>query len=1727
MAYIPKRQLIIDGTEFTANGFTSLIGFELHPSEILHTNGTPTPSNPLNILGIISSNQNIIISDGTNTTTYQISFGNLEMVTFRSYTSGYYKSENVNYLYKNNNNWYFRRKTKKIILNGSEDWTALNVYNNRHSYTMPIDNISKNSKIISTHYMTKTGGSFSSYNYSIGMTYSDSNLGIRNDDLTTLDSFKTWLNNNNVTVYYDLLEPVDEIITDTTLINQLNAIEFLQGKNIITTEPVVGFSPLGIMLDYYGYGNYYDVIYSGGSLHKLKISFNGVELADADRYCEKITRTSRVLSQDGSKRFTLDNFMSQEITLILHDIDTSIIQNQVEISIGTWLSGNGYVYVPLGVFNIQDTPTTDKNKTTIKLRDNRVKFDVPYNAKPLIDSLGGSATKKQILNDICTKSGVTNDVTTFYGENDLIGTYDSTVNGNIYVIDIAEQAGLVPIITREGHLDFVNLQSSTIHKIPLNILEKYELGNSFEIKRIVFEDGIRKYQTSSDETLDTLYLNSANPYISSQEQINNIFSALENYKIDSVKTGKIMGDPAIDPWDLIQVYGYYTDLPNGNKQFVADENTIVFETLANQTMTYTGKIISTYDTQIGIEERKENVTIKNEGTYKKIVKAEIDQLNGSLTLLAQDLEENYSTTTEMNSAIQLSAQGIEQTVSQTYETKSDATSKLGEAKTYAEGQASTAENNAKTYADGVGTSAVSTANNYTDGQLVNYSTTTQMNSAINQKADEIYIDVNKNTENINGIIHTIDETEISNPLYIENAQNSKPIEMELYGDTYQETYSGKNLFDDDISNYKYSNSNNALSQITGGVRSKFTGTTSTINRYSSMAIKNSNNLLGKTCTFSGTITPSASNTGAIKIYQIKSTGEVSGGMIADALANPTFTFPSELRSDAVGFGMLFYSNTSGTVAQNDYVDYTNIQLEVGSTATSYEKYVGGYQSPNPDFPQNIEVVTGRQNISIVGKNLFVPTLINNGTYIYLARCTATLSDGEYTLTATGADMFFGSVANPNVIYSNDKGVLYEFTSDVYQVTITNTLFTKNYVTYYDENKVSLGYISKGANKFDIQKTDKTGAKYFSLRLGYGSAVSGTSYKFKVQLERGTKKTDYEKYNGNLYEINLGKNLININDTYYKRGDYGDITINNNVISVDTTQSQSTQMIWWNILVKIGKPLTISYGNLEETTADNNNAVFYLLSDTPYTSFTNFNDFTKVNKTNRYATITPTKQYLTVALRTPLNNTSTLSNLQVEYGNSPTTYAPYKTPVELCKISTYRDYIKKSTGKNLFDKDNANILNMPVNGNALNTSENAKSLYISITGGKTYTIQKIKSSRFRVETTQILPTVGVSIDNYLANDDGITITINTSLTANYLLVYYFLNGTDTLTEQEILNSIQIEENSSATDPEPYGVGKWYVCKKVGKVTLDGTESVWAKSGTSYVIPKSSINNQYLPSGTTNYYCNYFTVVSSGSTVGTTRVGSTNLLFNYDSSGNYLNDFKTWLSTHNTIVYYILYAPTYTEITDTELINQLNEIELLTGINNITITSDDLPADMYLKYYLHTPLSETYINQVQLQSSLDITSESITASVSKETDDKLSSYATKTEVTQTSEGITARIDKISTNIDENTGDVERIKTSTGYTFDENGMSISKDDSDFSALHTNEGTFYKNNGSIVSQITKDNIINKDMVLYGKYYYGVDSDLDVENFTKDDAMFIAEMYEDGNGEVAFGHFLNQLGGN
>ena len=172
-------------------------------------------------------------------------------------------------------------------------------------------------------------------------------------------------------------------------------------------------------------------------------------------------------------------------------------------------------------------------------------------------------------------------------------------------------------------------------------------------------------------------------------------------------------------------------------------------------------------------------------------------------------------------------------------------------------------------------------------------------------------------------------------------------ELRFKGDTYQQTYTGKNLFlpipNADQGLTSTYDASSGIAAITG------TGNTSWSNAFSDQEIA----IPAGTYTFS--LNPSINlNT---RIWVFAGSTRIADAIVAPGNTYVTFSIPSAATSVRVWF-----SGTSGVT-----VNWTGrLQLESGSTATSFEPYVGGVPSPNPDYPQEIQTVTGEQTVTVTG-----------------------------------------------------------------------------------------------------------------------------------------------------------------------------------------------------------------------------------------------------------------------------------------------------------------------------------------------------------------------------------------------------------------------------------------------------------------------------------------------------------------------------------------------------------------------------------------------------------------------------------------------------------------------------------------------------------------------------------------------------------------------------------------
>ena len=582
-------------------------------------------------------------------------------------------------------------------------------------------------------------------------------------------------------------------------------------------------------------------------------------------------------------------------------------------------------------------------------------------------------------------------------------------------------------------------------------------------------------------------------------------------------------------------------------------------------------------------------------------------------------------------------------------------------------------------------------------------------------------------------------------------------------------------------------------------------------------------------------------------------------------------------------------------------------------------------TPTPDTPVEIQSVTGLQNINVCGKNLF-----------------SGYTKGIKINTSNGAEYSDNTGASSDYIPLNIVG------SNLFLIGgLPNNLF--NFVCAYNSNKTFLGRTSAGAitsrelnsNVFIGGTPQGTGdIAYIRVTIYENNSVSGVIDDIdnaQIQLEQGSTATTYEPYTGNTYEVNLGKNLLpNIATTTTKNG----ITFTKNSDGTYTVSGTATANAVFSILTE---------GDLTNPTLQTGT---YTLSGCP--SGGSGNTYKLDISVGSYNQDTGSGVTFTLSEATQINyvrilvysgqTINAVFKPMIEKGSQVTSYSPYFTPIELNKIGTYQDSIKKSTGKNLctgvrksssnndlfFDFGN-NVSQTITLSATINSQTQGNSIYLSVDGVNKGKIGEMTGTANTKQTTTITFT------------NEIYEAIQNSTTC-FLQLYRNNAGF------VIPNDGQINNGSTALPYEPYGK-VWYVEKNIGKVVLDGSETQWARWFSTPGVYSCSnliqtINNATGINCISNYYSNTYSrayVRDNLETIDKNIATNGGELIIANKSYTTLSDFKNWLSTHNTTVYTILATPTYTEITNTELIEDLETLytaKSQEGTTNISITSEDL-------------------------------------------------------------------------------------------------------------------------------------------------------------------------------------------
>lgn len=550
--------------------------------------------------------------------------------------------------------------------------------------------------------------------------------------------------------------------------------------------------------------------------------------------------------------------------------------------------------------------------------------------------------------------------------------------------------------------------------------------------------------------------------------------------------------------------------------------------------------------------------------------------------------------------------------------------------------------------------------------------------------------------------------------------------------------------------------------------------------------------------------------------------------------------------------------------------------------------------------------------------------------------------------------------------------------------------------YYDGNKkrlsgngnaVLIGNVSTDNNyywEFGGNSTSEYGqalhnAKYIKIVFAYSSSYSNGAYKIKAPMITSEKQQNFIPYVPNMPSPNYpskvecvkSKNLLkglstsNTDTTYWNNLNKNYFTpLSNGWGRWEVDNTSGTSTIFANAMVNLsaidlkpGTTYTFVVEIRNSTISENPNAYLQIITNNATGAFKTgrliaYQDINE-NKTIVFNSVTKDSfngvtrgvdTYLRLGAGTKGTVEARISLF--EYGNNTSsTYVPYNS------------IQSKIVGKNLVDykavRGSSNTIVSIIN-DGFDVKGNYAGI-VTINNLKTntdYCLQYITNNI--IGTTKyvlVFPHADTS-SSLKSFTNGTGGTFNTG--SNISIDIWFYSGVGTVGEVNFTN-IQLEEGTQATDYEPYQEkilninlqdnelcslpnnikdelvienGRAKIIKNVGKVVLNGSE-VWKRDTTNQFY---SLIIKSLVKASSVLISNYFEYSGGWRETDGIFIGETGAMGLINTKVDNVSDLITWLSTHNTIVYYELETPTEIDL------GEVGTLSTFEGANNLLIDTN---------------------------------------------------------------------------------------------------------------------------------------------------------------------------------------------
>ena len=531
----------------------------------------------------------------------------------------------------------------------------------------------------------------------------------------------------------------------------------------------------------------------------------------------------------------------------------------------------------------------------------------------------------------------------------------------------------------------------------------------------------------------------------------------------------------------------------------------------------------------------------------------------------------------------------------------------------------------------------------------------EMSSHIEQAYDELQglgadlTNVNKNIENISMVLDDIYDdlpkvTGSGTSITLDDTRKGR-LESTLSGNTSQTTYSGYNLMNFNVSqNSRVTVNNDGTITINGagGFGINYEQITLEANKTYKQGIE----------VISGSLTSGNINTAFMSF-------NATGGIWLTTSGKVSYTPTENISKSAVWV--------------NADANCNNLKIRIwgykGTDDKNFEPYVGKSISPNPSYPQPVNVVSGDNEINVCGKNLLK---LKNGSNVSQG-VTITINDNKATFVGTPTRAYVGSVDMP---LNLKKGT--------YTLSSTNGV-NSFFLWFKNQSGNVFSSVAIRPNPSTITLNEDT----YSIQVGLEGLTVGTACNVETyfQLEKGSTATSYEPYNGDAYNIDLP--VENLWNTSKLQSGYL-----NQSGSYPTTNPSYPNARYRLVHLYKGQSITTykstSYGDFRMRYIDvDTNLIVGTVGAGDNGGYCSSNITYQGGFNN--GTITALKDVILGLLDYGGN----LAEATITYGTKIQAISP--TPIELCKIGNYQDYIYKDSDKWYLHKEIGKVV--------LNGSEN--------------------------------------------------------------------------------------------------------------------------------------------------------------------------------------------------------------------------------------------------------------------------------------------------------------------------------------------------------------------------------------------------------------------------------------